>query len=142
MKTEKLFVIYSYVSSKVVSHKEDNEGVGPHYHITYIFDENGNIDPDILKKHYEELFLESKKFLDGEFIGPFENLTVLNRYSFEILKDLSGSEVVILSSDEFNSVLERSDTNLELVERMEKNGKIIENQDSAKKNSIFGKIFR
>ena len=142
MKTEKLFVIYSYVYQKNNSQIEEKKGISPHYHITYIFDENGNVDTDILKKNYEDLFLESKKFLAGDFIGPFENLTMLNRYSFEVLKELEGLEVIILSSDEFNSILERSDTNVELIERMEKNGKIIENQDRAKKTSIFGKIFR
>lgn len=142
MKTEKLFVIYSYISSKNNPNIGENKDFGPHYYITHIFDENGNIDNDILKNNYEDIFIESKRFFQGEFIGPFESLTILNRYSFEVLKELKGENVIILSSDEYNSILERSETSVEIKERMEKNGKMIENQGSRKRSTLFEKIFR
>ncbi len=143
MKSDSIFVIYSFFNLKIPMSGNIKKGLSlSNYYILNVFDKNREIDWDILTETFKDLFLDDCEIKGEGPLGPFDNLTSLNRFSFEVLKKLKAKTVHLLSAEEFNSIIERSSSACDFKKIIEGNSKKIENISQKRNSSIFQRFFK
>lgn len=111
---------------------------GSFYYLTHLFDEKGHLDYDQIVQLYNDQYTHPCH--GRKSIGPFESLEELNKFSFKLCEEFDFSFISLISSGEYNAVLESVVDADELLAKLVQSGNILENIDRGKK-SIFKKLF-
>lgn len=131
---ETIYSVYKYITP---TNSEDSE---PSYYLVRTFDNLGPVDFESLYSVYTDLYPHAQKAKSG-YIGPFPNLTTLNKFAFSLTEKLDANRICLLSISDFNSLLDCVGTLGELGEHMAEVGSVIENiEKGERKKSIFSKI--
>ena len=131
---ETIYFVYKYITPT------SPEAVEPSYYLIRSFDNLGPIESEIMNGLFSEYFPEEKISM-APYLGPFPNLSALNKFSFALVEKLNATRACLLSLTDFNSLLDCVGSIAELGENMVEVGSVIDNiAKSEKKKSIFSKI--
>jgi hypothetical protein len=122
-----IFGIFTYKQSK--------------YYFLHLFNEYGPIEREQIEsmyiKNYPDLVIDN---LYSQGIGPFNNLSELQKYSFNLCQAVNGSEIVLLSVEKYNQATNEVINSEQFLNALKENGEVINNVD-AKKHNIWNRIF-
>lgn len=110
----------------------------PEYFALSIFDDRGQIEPEVLEQHFQEF---SSAPLHQYYTGPFSDMDSMSRFAFNICQERGRDRVRLISSEEFNQVLESVNDRQALINGLENVGQSLENLEAPKKG-LLGKLFR
>lgn len=122
---------------------EDQWNEGPKtssYYVEYYFDHHGVIDQETI-----ETILEDQKqkifFLNTHKIGPFIEMSDLERFALRLADELRSQKIVILSVQEFNAIVLEQNRIDGLYEHFLNGGRTIYNEESNKSGGLLNKFF-
>ena len=84
------------------------------------------MDGTLLEKVYDRLFLEERSQSGGLALGPFENLSKLNKFATELCRDVPATRFILLSVQDYNHFLESSGSVRDLEDNILTKGTIID----------------
>jgi hypothetical protein len=106
--------------------------------LLYLLDEKGLLDKAGAHKLYEERFKSelSSANIHQKMIGPFESTDQLNQYAFQLCEELNAQKVTLLSVQEYNALLESSQTAADFHRDLLLQGNVMENIERKKKGFL------
>lgn len=112
------------------------------YYFLYLLDEKGLLDKSAAGKLYNERFKSelSNSDLQPNMIGPFDSVSSLNQFAFQLCEELNAEKVSLLSVQEYNSLLESSQVATDFHRDLLLKGNIMENIER-KKKGFFSRFF-
>lgn len=112
------------------------------YYFLYLLDEKGLLEKSAARKLYNERFKSelSNSDLQPNMIGPFDSVSSLNQFSFQLCEELNAEKVSLLSVQEYNSLLESSQVASDFHRDLLLKGNIMENIER-KKKGFFSRFF-
>lgn len=112
------------------------------YYFLYLLDEKGLLDKSAARKLYNERFKSelSNSDLQPNMIGPFDSVSSLNQFAFQLCEELNAEKVSLLSVQEYNSLLESSQVASDFHRDLLLKGNIMENIER-KKKGFFSRFF-
>lgn len=125
--------IISVVYSKV-------DGPGSAYQALSLFTSYGPIDETSLEEVYLGLSSRAPRVCEDGEIADFQDIEMLQKYSFELSQKLYAKGASLISIDEYNQILLESYSCEELVQKLQESGNFLANPDAGKSN-FFNKIF-
>lgn len=129
-----IYAIYKYLTPN-----SEVEGE-PSYYLVRVFDNLGPVEREALVGAFTDFYPEQNE-MKGSYLGPFANLSVLNKFAFHLVEKLDASKICLLSLTDFNSLLDCVSNMRELGENMIEVGSVLENiEKGERKKSIFSKI--
>ncbi len=128
--------VYNYLNANPELHSDSA------YYILYLLDEKGLLDKTSANKLYEERF---KSELEGasihqNMIGPFASTDLLNQFAFQLCEELNAQKVSLLSVQEYNTLLESTQTASDFHRDLIEKGNVMENIER-KKKGFFSRFF-
>lgn len=109
----------------------------PEYFAFLMFDDRGQIENELIEQFFSEY---SSAPLHSSYIGPFSDMDSLGRFAFSICQERGRERVRLISTQEYNQVLETANERQTLLEQLESVGQSLENL-AAPKKGILGKLF-
>ena len=112
------------------------------YYFLYLLDEKGLLEKSAARKLYNERFKSelSNSDLQPNMIGPFDSVSSLNQFAFQLCEELNAEKVSLLSVQEYNSLLESSQVASDFHRDLLLKGNIMENIER-KKKGFFSRFF-
>lgn len=115
------------------------------YYILYLLDEKGLLDRSAALKLYDERFKSDLASADEQItgtkmIGPFESTEQLSQFAFQLCEELNAEKVSLLSVQEYNLLLESSQTASGFHQDLLLKGNVMENIER-KKKSFLSRFF-
>lgn len=112
------------------------------YYFLYLLDEKGLLDKSAARKLYNERFKSelSNSDLQPNMIGPFDSVSSLNQFAFQLCEELNAEKVSLLSVQEYNGLLESSQVASNFHRDLLLKGNIMENIER-KKKGFFSRFF-
>ena len=112
------------------------------YYFLYLLYEKGLLDKSAARKLYNERFKSelSNSDLQPNMIGPFDSVSSLNQFAFQLCEELNAEKVSLLSVQEYNSLLESSQVASDFHRDLLLKGNIMENIER-KKKGFFSRFF-
>ncbi len=112
------------------------------YYFLYLLDEKGLLDKSSARKLYNERFKSelSNSDLQPNMIGPFDSVSSLNQFAFQLCEELNAEKVSLLSVQEYNGLLESSQVASDFHRDLLLKGNIMENIER-KKKGFFSRFF-
>src|SRR5690349_6828177 len=98
--------VYNYINAFPELHSDSA------YYLLYLLDEKGLLDKAVAHTLYDERFKSelSSGNIHQKMIGPFESTDHLNQFAFQLCEELNAEKVSLLSVQEYNSLLEGTQT--------------------------------
>ncbi|MBP9679983.1 MAG: hypothetical protein KBD76_01145 [Bacteriovorax sp.] len=129
---EYIIGIYHYMNAFPEMHSDSA------YYLIYLLDELGQLDKLAAQKLYDERFKTelSSASIHQKMIGPFESTDQLNQYAFQLCEELNAQKVTLLSVQEYNSLLESSQTSTDFHRDLLLQGNVMENIERKKKGFL------
>ena len=133
--TDYIIGIYSYINATPEFNSDQA------YYILYLIDDRGLLDRSIPLKIYEECF-QSKIITDEQLpkgshlIGPFGSTDLLNQFAFQLCEELNALKVSLLSVQDYNSLLESTQTASDFNRDLLLKGSVMENIEHKKKGFL------
>lgn len=133
--TEYIVGVFNYINAFPELHSESA------YYILYLLDEKGLLDKTSAIKLYNERFKSADAIDDGplsgsKMIGPFESTDLLNQYAFQLCEEFNAEKVSLLSVQEYNSLLENTQTASDFHRDLLEKGNVMENIERKKKGFL------
>ena len=130
--TEYIIGVYDFIN---VSPEIDNDSA---YYFLYLLDERGVLDRSAALKLYDDHFKSelAKSDIHHHMIGPFESLTALNQFAFQLCEELNAEKVSLQSVQEYNALLESSQTASDFHRDLLLKGNVMENIERKKKGFL------
>ena len=128
MSNNNIIVLYNYLA-------EENKKAS--YYILNVLHKTGVLEKSLTEESYKNLFHSP---LDREYIGPFQSIEDLQRYSFNLCEKLEADQAAIISAQEYNGMVERISDVAELREQVFQIGDTIHNP-TPKKRRFLDKLF-
>ena len=137
---ETVFVIYTYLSREELG-LERKESEGPAHYILQVFEEHSLFPRDELVKLYNEVAPLKMPDLPEGYIGPFENLDVLNQFAFTFCDRHDASQVALVSIENYNEAINKINSSSDFNAILLEHSSVIANPDKDKRKGFFGKMF-
>ena len=130
--TEYIVGVYNYINIA-----PEGPG-GSAYYLLYILDEKGLLDKSAAHKLYDERFKSELASFESQpnLIGPFASTELLNQFAFQLCEELNAEKVSLLSVQEYNSLLESSQTATDFYRDLLLKGNVMENIERKKKGFL------
>lgn len=133
--TEYIVGVYNYINA-IPELNSDSA-----YYILYLLDEKGLLDRSAALQLYEEHFksdiLSADEGIFGQkMIGPFESTDKLSQFAFQLCEKLNAEKVSLLSVQEYNSLLESTQTASDFHRDLILKGNVMENIERKKKGFL------
>ena len=130
--------IYHYLNATPESHGSSA------YYLIYLLDEKGLLDRAGAHKLYEDRFksdisVEEVQHHYGDrekMIGPFATTDLLNQFAFQLCEELNAEKVSLLSVQEYNVLLESTQTASDFHRDLLLKGNVMENIERKKKGFL------
>jgi hypothetical protein len=137
--TEYIIGVYNYLNATPELNSDSA------YFILYLLDQKGLLDKSAALKLYErrfksELLNADERTSTSKMIGPFESTDHLNQFAFQLCEELNAEKVSLLSVQEYNSLLESSQTASDFYRDLLNKGNVMENIER-KKKSFLSRFF-
>lgn len=130
--TEYIIGIYNYLNANPEIHSDSA------YYLLYLLDEKGLLDRSAAHKLYDERFKSELTSADIQqnMIGPFANTEALNQFAFQLCEGLNAEKVSLLSVQEYNTLLENTQTASDFHRDLLEKGNVMENIERKKKGFL------
>ena len=130
--TEYIVGVYNYINASPELHNESA------YYLLYLLDEKGLLDKSLAHKIYDEHFKAELMGADvlPNMIGPFASTESLNQFSFQLCEELNAEKVSLFSIQEYNGLLESSQTASDFHRDLLEKGNVMENIERKKKGFL------
>ncbi|MFA6236445.1 MAG: hypothetical protein WC635_03875 [Bacteriovorax sp.] len=133
--TEYIVGIYNYINAAPELNADSA------YYILYLLDEKGLLDRSIALKIYEERFKSSLATTESytnssKMIGPFDSTDQLNQFAFQLCEELNAAKVSLLSVQEYNQLLESTQSAPDFHRDLLEKGNVMENIERKKKGFL------
>jgi hypothetical protein len=130
--TEYIVGVYNYFNPNSEIHNVSA------YYFLYLLDEKGLLDKTAAQKLYDERFKSelSSSDIHQNMIGPFDSTEALNQFAFQFCEELNAEKVSLLSVEEYNSLLESSQTASDFHRDLLVKGNVMENIERKKKGFL------
>jgi hypothetical protein len=130
--TEYIVGVYNYLNPNSEIHNDSA------YYFLYLLDEKGLLDKTAAQKLYNERFKSesSRSDIHQNMIGPFDSTEALNQFAFQFCEELNAEKVSLLSVEEYNSLLESSQTASDFHRDLLVKGNVMENIERKKKGFL------
>lgn len=124
--------VYNYLNAFPELHSDSA------YYLLYLLDEKGILDRSVADKLYEEKFKSdlSAGNIHAKMIGPFESTDHLNQFAFQLCEEMNAAKVSLLSVQEYNSLLESTQTASDFHRDLLLKGNVMENIERKKKGFL------
>lgn len=124
--------VYNYLNAFPELHSDSA------YYILYLLDEKGLLDKSAANKLYEEKFKSelSSANIHQNMIGPFDSTDNLNQFAFQLCEELNAEKVSLLSVQEYNTLLEGTQTASDFHRDLLLKGNVMENIERKKKGFL------
>ena len=129
--------IYNFINANPEIHSESA------YYFLYLMDEKGLMDKASAIKLYNDHFKNGTEELlgdDGKMIGPFLSTDHLNQFAFQLCEELNAAKVSLLSVQDYNNLLENTQSASDFHRDLLLKGNVIENIER-KGKGFFSRIF-
>ena len=110
------------------------------YYVSYAYNSRGILDQEMIEKIYDQTAKQEIEWR-GEQFGPFDDLTGLNKFAYNLTQEFKAAGVGVLSVDEYNSCLDQSSDSIELKKKIFESSNKIENPDFKNDKGLLSKIF-
>lgn len=137
VETQGIVGIYTYINNSVLVGGNTNSS----YYLSYLFSDSGLIDREYLQDLYGQTYTLAEIHRHDNYIGPFDDLDALNKFSFKVCDELRADRIVLHTLEEYNSIMESVHSVSNLKERLITDGNVIENLEVKNKISLFDKFF-
>ena len=133
--TEYIVGIYNYVNAAPELSSDSA------YYLLYLLDQKGILDNSLATKLYDESF-KSELAIVGEnhdgakMIGPFESIERLSQFAFSLCEELNAERVSLLSVQDYNALIESSQTASDFYRDLLLKGNVMENIERKKKGFL------
>jgi hypothetical protein len=133
--TEYIVGVYNYINANPELNSDSA------YFLLYLLDQRGILDRQEAVKLYDEHF-KSKLMSDelmvssSKMIGPFESTDLLNQFAFQFCEVLNAEKVTLISVQEYNTLLEGSQTASDFHRDLLLQGNVMENIERKKKGFL------
>ncbi|MDO9182529.1 MAG: hypothetical protein Q7U04_08970 [Bacteriovorax sp.] len=130
--TEYIVGVYNYINAFPEIHSDSA------YYLLYLLDEKGLLDKSAARKLYDDRFKSELSSADihQNMIGPFDSTDALNQFAFQLCEELNAEKVSLLSVQEYNGLLESSQTASDFHRDLLLKGNIMENIERKKKGFL------
>lgn len=133
--TEYIVGVYNYVNAFPELNADSA------YYLLYLLDEKGLLEKSFAEKIYEanfksELSASDEVTAGQKMIGPFESTDLLNQFAFQLCEELNAEKVSLLSVQEYNSLLETSQSASDFHRDLLLKGNVMENIERKKKGFL------
>lgn len=134
--TEYIIGVYDYINSNLENHNDSA------YYFLYLLDEKGLLDKSFAHKLYNERFKLGLGDVEvrQNGIGPFSSTDNLNQFAFQLCEELNAEKVSVLSVQEYNNLLEGTQTASDFHRNLIEKGNVMENIER-KKKGFFSRFF-
>ena len=108
------------------------------YYLLYLLDEKGLLDKATGNKLYDNYFKTelTSSNIHPNMIGPFDSLTTLNQFAFKLCEELNAAKVSLFSVQDYNGLLENSQTASDFYRDLLEKGNVMENIERKKKGFL------
>jgi hypothetical protein len=108
------------------------------YYMLYLMDEKGLLDQTAAHKLYDEKFKSelSSGSIHHKMIGPFDSTDQLNQFAFLLCEEMDAKKVSLLSVQEYNSLLESTQSASDFHRDLLEKGNVMENIERKKKGFL------
>ena len=137
VETQGIVGIYTYVNNSVLGGDSSHSS----YYLSYLFTDSGLVDREYLHDLYGQTYTLGEIQRHDNYIGPFDDLDALNKFSFKVCDELKADRIVLHTLEEYNSIMESVHSVTNLKERLITEGNVIENLEMKNKTGLFGKFF-
>jgi hypothetical protein len=130
--TEYIVGVYNFINTNPEVHSDSA------YYLLYVLDEKGLLDKSAAHKLYDERFKSELTSADvrQNMIGPFASTETLNQFAFQLCEELNAEKVSLLSVQEYNSLLESTQTASDFYRNLIEKGNVMENIERKKKGFL------
>lgn len=133
--TEYIVGIYNYINATPELNSDSA------YYLLYLLDEKGLLEKSLAMKLYDESFKSEltsvSEHHDGsKMIGPFESTEKLSQFAFSLCEELNAEKVSLLSVQDYNALLESSQTASDFHRDLLLKGNVMENIERKKKGFL------
>lgn len=133
-----VFAIYKYLTSDGL----EGEQGDPSYYLIRVFDNTGSIESAQLFDLFREVYPEVEVGSRAKYVGPFPNLTVVNKFSFGLCEVLDANRICLLSVMDYNSIVDSTSNIADLTDKMLAAGNVIENIEKGERSKgLLNKFF-
>ncbi len=134
-----VFAIYKYLTNDGL----EGEQGEPSYYLIRVFDNTGRVDDETLFSLFHDAYPEIPVMEGAKYVGPFPNLTVVNKFSFGLCEELDADRICLLSVLDYNSIIDNTSNVSELSSKMLEVGSVIENIEKEERGKgLLNKFFR
>jgi hypothetical protein len=130
--TEYIIGVYNYINASPEIHSDSA------YYLLYLLDEKGLLDKSAAHKLYEDRFKSELTSSDihQNMIGPFASTEALNQFGFQLCEELNAEKVSLLSVQEYNGLMESTQTASDFHRDLQEIGNVMENIERKKKGFL------
>ncbi|MBC7539117.1 MAG: hypothetical protein H7281_09865 [Bacteriovorax sp.] len=130
--TEYIVGVYNYINASPEIHSDSA------YYLLYLLDEKGLLDKSAALKLYEDRFKSELTSSDihQNMIGPFSSTEALNQFAFQLCEELNAEKVSLLSVQEYNGLMESTQTASDFHRDLQEIGNVMENIERKKKGFL------
>lgn len=130
--TEYIVGVYNYINAFPEIHSDSA------YYLLYLLDEKGLLDKSAAHKLYNDRFKSELTSSDihQNMIGPFDSTEALNQFAFQLCEELNAEKVSLLSVQEYNGLLEGTQTASDFHRDLLLKGNVMENIERKKKGFL------
>ncbi|MCK5884505.1 MAG: hypothetical protein KAG61_12515 [Bacteriovoracaceae bacterium] len=133
-----VFAIYKYLTSDGL----DEEQVDPSYYLIRVFDNTGAVESAHLFDLFQDIYPEFESGGRGRYIGPFPNLTIVNKFAFRLCENLDANRICLLSVMDYNNIIDSTTNITDLTDKMLDAGNVIENIEKEERSKgLLSKLF-
>ena len=134
--TEYIVGVYNYLNASPEVHSDSA------YYLLYLLDEKGLLEKSAAHKLYNDRFKSelTSSEMHQNMIGPFDSTEVLNQFAFQLCEELNAEKVSLLSVQEYNLLLESTQTASDFHRDLVEKGNVMENIER-KKKGFFSRFF-
>ena len=125
--------IYNYINANPEIHTESA------YYFLYLMDEKGLLDIAIATKLYNDHYSGNGEHLiisNDKMVGPFLSTDLLNQFAFQLCEELNAEKVSLLSVQEYNAILENTQSASDFHRDLLLKGNILENIERKSKGFL------
>jgi hypothetical protein len=130
--TEYIVGVYNFLNAFPDLHNDSA------YYLLYLLDEKGLLDKAAAQKFYDEKFKSESGSanIHQNMIGPFDSTDHLNQYAFQLCEELNAQKVSLLSAQEYNLLLESTQTASDFHRDLLLKGNVMENIERKKQGFL------
>ena len=133
-----VFAIYKYLTSDGI----EGEQVDPSYYLIRVFDNTGIVESAQLFDLFSEIYPEVEVSSRAKYVGPFSNLTIVNKFAFGLCEELDANRICLISIMDYNVIIDSTTNITDLTDKMLAAGNVIENIEKGERSrGLLNKFF-